>query len=321
MKIKLKNPLADRSPEDRTIMAICLGAAFFFWLLLQFASTHTTVREVNLAITPPSGKAIVTLPPRNLKVSVEAFGWHLLTTSDSYHVNIPLEEKTTRYNLRREVIEGMILEDLKDAKDVTVSLQGFSTQWIELEDQSSKKVPIVVQRDYSLAEKGVIANDLIVQPDSVIISGPEGLIANYDHWPTALVQFSDRLVDTQFVTTVLEKAQENVQLSLDSVSILIPIERYTERSVLVPITLLNQGQDSIRLYPDLAAVKFQIGISDYDKVDKADFELVTDFAEADLRSDNNTLIIRPGKYPEFIDSSQVRIVPRVTQFFLVEKSE
>ena len=82
-KIKLKNPLADKSQEDRTVLLICLAIAFVFWLLVKFSKDYTVVREVALSYELPDSKAFANSPPKAVFVNLKAQGWYFLVAGIS----------------------------------------------------------------------------------------------------------------------------------------------------------------------------------------------------------------------------------------------
>ena len=56
-------------------------------------------------------------------------------------------------------------------------------------------------------------------------------------------------------------------LSADSVEIFIPVEKFTEGEVQIPVSFLSE-MNNIKLFPEIVTVTYIVALKDYQKVNK-----------------------------------------------------
>ncbi len=73
-----KNPLKEMAETDRKVLAICLGAAFVFWLILNLSRNYTINRQVPIGYLVDSERVLVGRMPELLDATITGSGWNLL---------------------------------------------------------------------------------------------------------------------------------------------------------------------------------------------------------------------------------------------------
>ncbi|MEO0876701.1 MAG: hypothetical protein AAFY48_19050, partial [Bacteroidota bacterium] len=167
-KIRLRNPLANHSQEDRNVMLICLGFAFVFWLLVKFSKDYTVVREVQLSYELPQGKAFANSPPQTVFVNLKAQGWFFLVAGISgkeYHLPYLVPDRTV-YGLTAAKVRSD-LEDLVNNKEVEITNLLFDGFRIVLENRVEKQVPLLAQYQLGMQEEYNLVAAVELFPDSV----------------------------------------------------------------------------------------------------------------------------------------------------------
>lgn len=315
-KIKIRNPLADKSPEDRTILAICLGFSFVFWLLVKFSKEYTVVRTVALRYELPQGKAFVTSPPKSVLVSLTAQGWYFLVggiTGRDYELEYAVLNNST-FNLTPTTLRSD-LDDLVNDKEVKFTNLLFDGVRIGLEDQQQVLLPIHLQSKFTFAEEHHLADSVVITPDSVWITGPASQMSTLTYWLTdsLLLQNLDKDYDAQLS---LQAPQDGIHIAPAAVQVNVPVERYTEKSIFVSVEVVNPLADSIKLFPDKALIKCVIGLSHFNDLTEDNFRLIADLSKTYVREGKNTVPLELVKRPIYVHSALVS--PRSTEFFVIK---
>ncbi|MEL6658584.1 MAG: CdaR family protein [Bacteroidota bacterium] len=318
-KIRLRNPLANHSQEDRNVMLICLGFAFVFWLLVKFSKDYTVVREVQLSYELPQGKAFANSPPQTVFVNLKAQGWFFLVAGISgkeYHLPYLVPDRTV-YGLTAAKVRSD-LEDLVNNKEVEITNLLFDGFRIVLENRVEKQVPLRAQYQLGMQEEYNLVTAVELFPDSVWVGGPQSIIDPIQFWLTDSLILDD-LGQTYTGQLPIVTPEAGVSVSPASVQVTVPVERFTEKSIFVPVEILNPPPDSIRLFPDKALVKCVIGLGNYNSLRAEDFRLVADLSKSRLQEGKNSVPLELLTAPDYLHS--VSLSPRATEFFVVKATE
>lgn len=317
-KIRLKNPLADKSQEDRTVLLICLSIAFVFWLLVKFSKDYTVVREVGLSYELPEQKAFAVSPPNTVFVNLEAQGWFFLVAGISgkdFHLPYRVPDRNV-FGLTPAQVRSD-LEDLVNDKEVEITNLLFDGFRIVLEDRLEKQVPLLSQYDLTMLPEYRLVDSVRMVPDSVWVSGPRSMIDPIRYWRTDSLVLAD-LSQTYQGQLPIRIAEQGMQVSPASVQVTVPVERFTEKSIFVPVEIVNPPPDSIRLFPDKALVKCVLGLGNYNSLSAEDFRLIADLDKSRIQEGKNSVPLELVERPAYLHS--VLISPRSTEFFVIKSN-
>jgi hypothetical protein len=105
-----------------------------------------------------------------------------------------------------------------------------------------------------------------------------------------------------------------VKFSTDKVNIKGDVEKFTEATLtlLVEIQNLPEGY-TISLIPEEVEVLFNIGLSDYNKINQNDFKIVCDYSRT-AKDGLTYLIPEVSSKPDMV--SEIKIVPNQIEFLL-----
>ena len=109
---------------------------------------------------------------------------------------------------------------------------------------------------------------------------------------------------------------EKTTISPEKVSLIIDVEKYTEKELRVPIEILNKPENAhIKLFPSELKVVFTVGLSRFEKIKISDFGASVDYNS--IVKDVNNLSVNLYKKPTFIQD--LRFVPEKVEF-LIERN-
>ena len=122
--------------------------------------------------------------------------------------------------------------------------------------------------------------------------------------------------------TLTEKVQlkkiNNVNFSKKTVSIILPIEKYTENEIKIPVEIIN-CPDSLKLitFPNEVKLTYKIGLSRYKTIGGLNFKAVVDFLDA-AGKNKEKIQVQLIKQAEYLQS--VKISPEYLEY-IIEKAE
>lgn len=163
-----------------------------------------------------------------------------------------------------------------------------------------KKVPVEPNIDIEFNRQYMLGSKFIVQPDSIIVSGPKVLIDTISKVQTEYRNFDK--TDKSFSTELKLIPYSGVYFVRKKVILTVPVEKYTESFVMVPIKVLNIPDSmTMKTFPSSIKVSFIISLRNYNKVNVRQFRAIVDYKEIYL-SINNKLKVSLERQPVFVKS-------------------
>ena len=296
---------------------ICIGIALVFWLLVKLSQTYTSDKAVELSFRIPDDLAFRQAPPQDVVIELEGTGWDLLFEYFASSA-VPLQ-----YDLldRRGLVlsRNSLRSDLQDelfSGDLRITDINYDRIELTLEERVTRKVPIHLHSRLTFAPEHQLRGPVRLAPDSVAITGPVSLLDSIAFWP------SDSLIMTSLKSSIqanlpLQKPPREISLRPQVVKAQISMEQFTQKSLFVPLTVQN-APDSIQVFPRQIAVTCVLGLSQYEKVNSANFQFVIDLAEVEVAAENNSVLIEMTEQPDSVRN--IQFTPRAAKYFIVQDS-
>ncbi|MFT6486337.1 MAG: YbbR domain-containing protein [Neolewinella sp.] len=302
---------------DRKVLAICLGAAFVFWLILNLSRNYTINRQVPIGYLVDSERVLVGRMPELLDATITGSGWNLLwetlrKNQLTLEVNVQNKEnkRMTGTLLERE------LSRMLSSNEVTIALPGFESVPIFTAPKEGKRVPVVSKVAINFSEGHLALNPPDILPDSITISGATDALEKISEWPTESLVLSD-LNKTEKRAVNLKVPPEGVTLSRVKVNFTLAVEAFIQQTITVPVSLENGPLGKSYEYtPKTVDLLVSIPQSAYGSVRGQDFKLVADLTGLTAGESGNSVPITVQRKPEVVKG--VRFMPRVVEYYLVE---
>jgi len=229
---------------------------------------------------------IITLDsaPR-VNVTVSTHGFNLL----SYYFN----KKTYKLDFENSTMQ-MNNTYLWTAENGTYALQeqlGQSVKIVSVKPDtlilpfgtlSVKTVPVVLKSKVSFASGYDTLEALKIFPDSVDIIGAKEEIADIDFIETKSFDINEVKADVNTkIELELENESERLKLSEQAITIKANVEKFTEGTFEIPLTILNKPNSvEINYFPKQIKVSYYLSLKDYKDVKSSDFIIECDYEEA-----------------------------------------
>jgi hypothetical protein len=317
-RIKTKLPFAQYSPEDRKIIAICCAIAFFFWLLVKLSKDYVVNEVLELSYELPLGQAFSSEPPQQVSVELGGTGWSLLAArlpARQLQLQLPVRDGGV-FTLSPFEVENSLSELL--GRRVAIRQLNLSTVRIPLEPRTQLRLPVRLQQELDFAPGFSLTSSVVLEPDSVSVEGPISKLADLRYILTDSLR-TGPLRKSVTQTLALQYPQPGLRLFPSEVTVRIPVEQITEKTLYIPVQIVNAPPaDSIRIFPDKAYIKCLVGLSRYSSLSTSDFVLIANFEEAYLKDGRNSVPLELREQPDYVRN--VSYSPAAAEFFLVEQA-
>ncbi len=306
---------------------------FFFFVLISaafwFARSLSEVYEDEVTypvryMNFPDNKVLFGQVPDRLKLRVRAPGFSILKSKLNLNL-VPLKFNVSSFSLNSTGVDTfyIVTETVKDLlstelDQVTILDISPDTLYFRFTDMVVKKVavrPVLDMHDKFYQKQFMKNGNIVVLPDSIIISGPGTVIRKLTHVDTEPIRFTN-LSDTVQTQCAL-KPVNMVAYSQQEVQVTLPVDRFTEVDESVAVVPVNVP-DSLNLIaiPGQVTMTYNICLSNYNKLAKS--PLVPNIDYNALRHGQVTrLNVFLADTPGII--SNVRFNPKETEFLITRK--
>lgn len=328
MKARLLKLRRVKINRNLLVYLVSVVIATIFWFLNKTGSYISTSREFRVEYSGLPGDKIL-LPGFTtslLKVAVSVKGSILLTSGNFQDFlridlsklplrNVPHADSTLKYisdDDIRQQIEAQLPADFK-----FISVQP-DTIFLDFGRSVTKKVPVVLDANITFESQYRAADGIILQPDSVEISA------------SAIIADSIQAVKTEYIelNNLQSPVQRHIHFNLPSevkcnplyTDLKINTEKFTEQTLLLPIRQINVPDSiTLRIFPQTATVKFFVGWSNYQKINKDLFSIAVDYADLNSPLKSDMLTIKLVRVPEKLGVTDIRISPAGVEY-LIERN-
>lgn len=270
---RLKDFLLSERSREFFIFMFFVFIASAFWLMQTLDSEYETDIKIPIRLRDvPENIVITTDLPSDLVVHVRDKGVALLNyqlTRHFYPLNISFPDYKERNN-------HVALPSSEFQRAVAAQL-GVSTQITSIKPDTldfyysegkAMKVPVRLQGKVSAGLQYYLS-DTIFSPDSVLVYSTADGLDTIKSAFTEYVEYAQ--IEDTILTEVSLQHGRGVKFVPERVSLKLPVDIYTEKTVEIPVQGVNfPAGKTLRAFPSKVKVTFQIGLSQYLKINAED---------------------------------------------------
>jgi len=314
-----------RQNRDLIIFLGFLVVATGFWFLNALrkeyeATLSYPVRFENL----PENRMFPDDVQKYLNLKVKAGGFVILRYQFS-NTFLPLTFDVSEMNsVTMDGTEGAYtLTSENESRIVGQLAQGMElidiepdTLFVPLIEHKTRAVPVQAKTDLTFAQQHMQAGPVILDPDSVDISGPGQIVDTMNYVRTRPLVFEDLTDSVSSVTSLVLPSR--VSASVNRVSATIPVEPFTELNMRIPVRVAGMP-DSLRIktFPPEIQLSFHVGMSKFEMVDESDFRAEVDATPVLEEDRPERLKVRLVKVPGEVES--VSFSPIFVEYLLEKR--
>jgi hypothetical protein len=259
--------------------------AFLILVVTKLSETYVETIPFNIEYRNLPEKNILTLDSiPKVNVTVSTHGFNLLSYY-FYDKNFQLDFKKSTYIKDNNYVwlADKGIYDFKKllGKNVDIIAVKPDTLILSFGTLSMKRVPVVLKSKINFASGFDTLDGIEIKPDSVNVIGAKEEIGNVDFVETQLLSLEN--IKTNINTNLgleLPNSSERLKLSEENINITASVEKFTEGTFDVPITILNVPNDiEVNYFPKYIKVSYYLSLRSYREVNLSDFMIECDYRE------------------------------------------
>ncbi|WP_346882089.1 YbbR-like domain-containing protein [uncultured Algibacter sp.] len=168
-----------------------------------------------------------------------------------------------------------------------------------------KKVPVKLNATINYSHGYDLANSMVVQPDSVEVIGPNQLVDKISFVETENLVLNNIRTDVMVNTKLkLPSNQLDIKFSETDVNIKAKVEKFTEGTLQVPVTIINAPRHiELKYFPKKVSVSYYVSLNNFDAIKNKDFKVICDYSKT---SDNQSFLLPElTKVPKLVKNAKI----------------
>ena len=291
--------------------------SFGFWLLQSLQQEYETDLSIPIRYeNVPANIALAPSVPTEVRIHVKDKGSALLNyTLGQKFRTITLDVQKLRQDESRYLVgRSTLQEEISKQLLASTSLSHFEPQALSLpfDEQKSKEVPVVFNGSIETQTGFLVSGDILISPSVVTIYGSASLLDSIQSVRTEFLKI-EKGKKTVVKNATLETI-DGVAFHSEGVSVTIPIEEYTEKTLTVPVRFVQVPERyTVRTFPQEVEVSCNIPVSKFKMLteDLLVIEIPFRLLEENV---SGTLAIDLSSRPEWVKT--YRIDPPKIEFLL-----
>ncbi|MEO5789440.1 YbbR-like domain-containing protein [Gelidibacter sp.] len=318
LKTKLSKSIKSRKLN---VFGLFFLLSFCFLALTKLSKNYTETISFELVFKNVPEEHHVNLDStKKVNVTVNAYGFNLLRYSFykpklqiDFNTDVVLKNKTYVWNSQQNAPK--IRAKFRNSVDV-ISIQPDTLRF-PYQSLAVKKVPVNTDVTIEFAPGYDMLNKIKVIPDSVKVIGSEKLLSEIEYVTT-------EKLDLKHVNSNIDKSLgiemnesfKSLKLTTKSVKIEGQVEKFTEGTFNVPVTIINLPSGvNINFFPKTIPVAYNVSLNNYKSVRTSDFRIECDYRNID-KTGKTFLIPQLTKVPEIVKSA--RLKQKKVEFILMK---
>ena len=295
--------------------------SFGFWLLQSLQQEYETELSIPLRYeNVPANIALAPSVAKQVRIHVKDKGSALLNyTLGQKFRSITLDvQKLRKDEMRYIVSRSMLQDEISKQLLASTTLTLFEPQALSLpfDEQKSKEVPVVFNGSIETEGGFLVSGDILISPSMVTIYGSASLLDSIQEVRTEFLKI-EKGKKTLVKNASLE-AIEGVAFHTEGVSVTIPIEEYTEKTLTIPVRFVQvPPQYTIRSFPQEVEVSCNIPVSKFKMLTEELLVIEIPFRQLE-ENVSGSLAIDLSSRPEWLKT--YRIDPNKIEFLLEQNA-
>lgn len=309
---KLKSKLSKSLKSGKLkVFSLFFLLSFCFLALTKLSKNYTeTISFEIVGKNVPEQHHVEIDSTKKINVVVNAYGFNLLRyyfykpkLEVDFHTDVVLKNKTYLWNAQQNAPK--LNSIFKNSVDI-ISIQP-DTLHFPYQSLTVKKVPVKTDIAIEFSPGYDMSSKLEVIPDSIRLIGSEKWISEIEYVTTKKTELKN--VNSHIERTVdieMEEGLKHLKMSKKSVAIKGHVEKFTEGTFNVAVTIINLPADTnINYFPKTIPVAYNVSLNNYKQVRASDFRVECNYKDID-NTEKSFLIPKLVKVPDIVKSARLK---------------
>jgi len=299
------------TPKITTIILSTLFS-IILWVFVSFSNEYTTSFNVPVKFTNlKEGTSLLSQSAQVVSLSIKGEGWVLAQIT--FGPETVFEISTDgNVGVQKVDVRGAISENPWISPSLQVAMISPALLNYTIEKSGYKEIPIV--SDESLGIKGGygLVSSVILNPDSVKISGPQSLIKNIKSISTEKFEIED--IDEEVSSQIFLKPMRYIEYSQGFTNIEFNVQKIVDKTFKnIPVQVQNvPNKRVLELYPPNVSITLRGGLENLGIMSSDSITAMVDFNDAFL--DSLGIVTPRVTYPEF--TSLTIVNPKTLKYII-----
>jgi len=299
-----------------SVFFTCLVLAGIAWVLVTLSRTYNfTVRHVLIYQNTPQQRAFHALQPDTVNVTVKGTGWQMLF-SKMNEQSKPVKINLQSLDHENYVVLKQQIKAINKSHELQYEVVGFDpdTLYFDFTNRSVRRVPIKLLASIKYQQQFSQSDDIVIRPAYVTITGPSNRIDPIVSWKTDSLKVENVSETINARVNLLPAREGNISIYPKSVQVVVPVNEFTEKTVEVPVKLINNAEYyNVKVFPLKVKVTFTTPLNNYTAINNEFFEVQADL-ELWKKHNYRMLPVKVTKMPDFC--KVVKIEPQFIDFIV-----
>lgn len=292
--------------------------SLIFWMLQTSQDMYEIGIRVPIKLTNQPKDIILSSDlPEEIAVTIKDKGVAFLRLKKRKIDTIKIDYSTLK--VEKSILQiptSGLLDAIRKTLPVTRQIINIEPSSIQLfiATPEAKEFDVVLRSAFTPAPNYIQSGEVSYSPMKVQVHAPSDMLDSIRVITTEFTQHKD-LNDT--LTTFLQLEQiEGAKFSTDKIKVVVPIEEFTEKSLLLNVTAKNIPPNyQLRCFPPKVTLTCLVGLSKFVGLTDSLFSVGVDYADFKNRA-NEQLAVQLLETPSYVHN--VRIEPDSVEFILEE---
>ena len=260
---------------------IFLALSFLFWMITKLSNEYTEVLYAEIGFDNfPMGVVPISDTSSEVQLTLTASGFQL-SYYKFFKTSINLDSgKGVFENGNASIPLQLSIPEIQEQLSGTTEIQTIfpNTVYFNYSQLDNKRLPIALQTSLHVAAGFGIAEPLVFSPDSINVIGASNVLdtlktiyINTPNKTDVKKSFTDRF-------NLLNPAPEQLEFSESETSLKVVIDRFSEKTIKVPIRLFNVPDSiALKLFPSSINLTFSASLAKIKAITASDFIISCDF--------------------------------------------
>lgn len=318
---RLKSKLLASIRNKRiNVFLIFLLLAFIILIFSKLSKSYTNTIAFKIEkLNVPQDKVILNNSDSVLNITLKTHGFKWL----DFYLKPPKVKidfsKDVSVNKSRFIYtksKSKLFNTNRFYKNVEVINLFPDTLYFNFDVNAIKSVPVKINTNIEFRQGFDVFDVYKTFPDSVKVIGPRELISSIHEIETELLELKDVKSDVNtLINLKLPEKQSGIKFSNTSVGFKATVERFTEGSVKVPISVINVPEEiKIKYFPKEVVVTFYTSLEKFKYIKPNHFKVVCDYGKVG----GNSSYFTPELIKQSKDVKSVKLGRQHIEFIILE---